>query len=1086
MGAKKHGGLFNVASNGPEALRGTLFFGFAGQILRFIFPRYKKVQNENFIYCAVLVFLTQKLAMQQTTELMTLTAVHDNISAWAGLGSALATLFNQLSIPASVLETLSIVGYLGCISTLHISIPAILSVDAFNTTVRVAIPASTSGMPEYANSSVMNATFDYMIAFPTQFLPWRGIFDESQMLGLSNGSLYEVLDATTPGNDKAQVSAIGFNITCGYLSAEIQSVEGKYISLLVDGMPEGTSISSDDLVPNTVSFKLLPPGSTDNSLTMFSTIAISDSEDQQGSPILFNQQSHSVLQNLKQLNLNISQLEVLQCSNSLVAQTGLISTQSNTIINGSLYPDTHKTQSTWISGLELDFVSQDSSLLGDDLWSVMFELASINDFDGALDEYLMSYLGLDPANTSAPALQLHDIENALSNLVAMLFWTGIPPKLVAGSATIIQQETSQIRLNLNLIAVSLGLTTSIIQMSLCIKFLRTEKKLEGSGRLQGVGLLANIWRWRNQRKASTPITDVRQPTEYNLRAAGLIPLKQYTNQPASFTAKTSTVCMLMHGLLVMTHIIALVFAVQRKEHSVIFSLDKQQAVSLTCKIATTAFGTIFYAVLIYLTQVLATTNAVRKYSLLTAIHDKSLAWAGTGSAFSTLYEQIKSPGPCLEILIICLYLATISGLHVTTSALVSVESFNLSVSTKVQTRSIPEWSDTGVHNSTLNYIASNGAILPWINGLDDSKTLGLSNGSLYDVLEQAYPGSGLTEVSALGFNISCGYIPDIVVQIIVAESEPESGFYMIDVYSLTGRFNLKEFGIPANSLRLLIATIPQSNEADSLDTIPADSIVLCTPNSVYDTNNALGSPVTPPDANVTLQFLQCSNTPVRQMGRVNASTRLLDPSSLSPTIHKHTSAWRAYQNISNTGVLDQTSLLGGNSYSRRTLMQQSGLHPSQPDSDQLVTAAQVIYLHDIENTLSNLIASIFWAGGNVHASPLAIQGQFGSVNPPNVSAGNATVQHVVSAARLNMSLPAVSIGLAGSIVLLVLSGWIFIGTNNSIPPFARLGLLQIIWIFEHHPELHEILEQVDDPTDDNLRSAGLVNVCLADAFASDW
>ncbi|KAJ7210826.1 hypothetical protein GGX14DRAFT_394451 [Mycena pura] len=124
-----------------------------------------------------------------------------------------------------------------------------------------------------------------------------------------------------------------------------------------------------------------------------------------------------------------------------------------------------------------------------------------------------------------------------------------------------------------------------------------------------------------------------------------------------------------------------------------------------------------------------------------------------------------------------------------------------------------------------------------------------------------------------------------------------------------------------------------------------------------------------------------------------------------------------------------------------------------PDSGESATAvpAQVIYLHNIENALSNLVASIFWAGGNVRPSQSATK---------------------------------VSIGLAGSIVLLVLIGWISIGTNSFNPYLARLRLLQIIWIFENHPELHEILEQVDDPTDDNLRSAGFVNVCLADAFPS--
>ncbi|KAJ7191489.1 hypothetical protein GGX14DRAFT_600487 [Mycena pura] len=431
-------------------------------------------QSFGTIYCAVLVLLTQKLAMQRTTELMTFTAVHDNISAWAGLGSALATLFNQVSVPASVLGTLSIVGYLGCIATIHVSIPAIISVDAFNATARVAIPVRTSGMPEYANSSVMNATLDYMITFPGQLLPWRGIFDDSQMLGLSNGSLYEVLDVTTPGNDKAQVSAIGFNITCGYLSAEIQSVTSDIMTLLVDGVANFT-IGSDALLPNTVS--VYPLGSPNNSLVMWTTIAISDSEGHQGSPILFDQQSHSVLQNLTQLNLNISQLELFRCSKSLVAQTGLISAQSNTIVNGSLYPDIHKTQSIWVPGLELDFISQGSSLLGNDL-IIMSPVASRRSFLTPLDDkcenggrFLMSYLGIDPfVNTSDMVLQLHDIENALSNLVALLFWTGghitpdpwytryaltrdvhfvggIPPQLVAGNATINQQEALQIRLN---------------------------------------------------------------------------------------------------------------------------------------------------------------------------------------------------------------------------------------------------------------------------------------------------------------------------------------------------------------------------------------------------------------------------------------------------------------------------------------------------------------------------------------------------------------------------------------------------------------------------------------------------------------
>jgi hypothetical protein len=49
---------------------------------------------------------------------------------------------------------------------------------------------------------------------PLASLPWIG---ETEMLGLANGSLYEVLDVDS-GQGLTKVNAKGFNITCGYLS----------------------------------------------------------------------------------------------------------------------------------------------------------------------------------------------------------------------------------------------------------------------------------------------------------------------------------------------------------------------------------------------------------------------------------------------------------------------------------------------------------------------------------------------------------------------------------------------------------------------------------------------------------------------------------------------------------------------------------------------------------------------------------------------------------------------------------------------------------------------------------------------------
>jgi hypothetical protein len=47
--------------------------------------------------------------------------------------------------------------------------------------------------------------------------------------------------------------------------------------------------------------------------------------------------------------------------------------------------------------------------------------------------------------------------------------------------------------------------------------------------------------------------------------------------------------------------------------------------------------------------------------------------------------------------------------------------------------------------------------LPWIGNWNPSQTLGLFNGTLYDVLQDAALGSGEAKVMATGFNFTCSY-----------------------------------------------------------------------------------------------------------------------------------------------------------------------------------------------------------------------------------------------------------------------------------------------------------------------------------------
>ncbi|KAF8186116.1 hypothetical protein K438DRAFT_1936834 [Mycena galopus ATCC 62051] len=1068
----------------------------------------------------------------------TLTAAHDCISAWAGLGSALATMLNQVSVPASVLGTLTIVGYLSCISVLHTSIPAILSVEVFNTTV--AVPATTSWFPEYANSTVINSTQDYMITFPGRFLQWRGVFDDSQMLGLSNGSLYEVLTNTTSGPGKAQVSALGFNISCGYLSGSLTEIPewGPEFEIGGNGTPvaEATLNPEYDLFPNVIS-GIQKIG---DSIYMYTTAMVVDSQGHQGSPFIFNQDSLIAFNLTTGLLPNASQIQFLQCFKSLVAQSGMIDTQSNTIAPGSLYPSIQKNNSTWLSAAEVLAPPQTSTLLGSDFWAEILGNANY-DTDltapyNPVEEYLMSYLGLNPFANVTSVVSLHEIENALSSLLAMFFWTaghveldpwyrqytvailedrvqtieGIVPVLIPGNANLLDQETT----HSNLVAVTVGLTSSVIQMILCITVLFPS--IQRPGVPSSIGLLYTIWIWRTHKELLSPLRNVQHPTERNLRCAGLIHPQQSTEKyehrqiesegsgllRASsahfFPTKYASMCILLHIFLVVIFATALLFTVTRQDHTVIFSINIQQNVSFLCKTATTVFGTIYYSLLVYSTQRLTVACSIQKYSLLAATHDQVLAWTGIGSACSALYHQIKWPTSWLQILFIWLYLAAISILHIVTPAIIAVESFNSTTPTKVKTQSFPQWSN-GSHNSTLAYLVSGGSFLPWFDDLDQSTKLGMFNGSLYDVLEHAYSGSGPAQISAVGFNITCGYIPNITATIIpLSTADKAQG--VCQAYNISAdNFYWSQFCQPAPDF-LFTANRVFTNA-------PTDSIILVTQNPVHDSHENLGSPVHLPPSNVTSQFIQCSNSLVSQLGRVDARSRLIIPNSLDPQIHKNTSVWKPYQKISSTVIPDDSSLLEGDSWIQGVLnsfsgllnipmgsnsgletdflsmniMQQLGLNPVSA-SNQNATSQSIVpkelYLHDIENALSNLVTSIFWISGHVNQSTLTMQTQqsvtLGPPYPPTLSTGNATVEEVILAARLDVSLAAVLIGLGASILLLILVFVFSMGSERPNPYLTSMGFLQTIWVVEHHPELSEILEQVEDPADDNLREAGMV------------
>lgn len=82
----------------------------------------------------------------------------------------------------------------------------------------------------------------------------------------------------------------------------------------------------------------------------------------------------------------------------------------------------------------------------------------------------------------------------------------------------------------------------------------------------------------------------------------------------------------------------------------------------------------------------------------------------------------------------------------------------------------------------------------------------------------------------------------------------------------------------------------------------------------------------------------------------------------------------------------------------------------------------------------------------------------------------------------------ISAGLAASIALLLLSlphsiVYIFQRDTSTKEDEANTaldgtGILHTIWMYRNHPELAAILEQVEHPTDSNLRDAGMTEARL--------
>ncbi|KAF8148724.1 hypothetical protein K438DRAFT_1989092 [Mycena galopus ATCC 62051] len=797
-------------------------------------------------------------------------------------------------------------------------------------------------------------------------------------------------------------------------------------------------------------------------------------------------------------------IQPFRCSLSLVQQTATLNSTTRALV--SVEPAINKTISTWqaFSGGSTDFsdiaFANPQGFL--DIWEAWYSVMPTAVPPPALSEItavpfsvadvgLLQQLNLFPFNsTLKTTVYLHELENQLANIVASMFWTlghvptlpaYDPPNLATNSASfnvsllvanaIIEEIILQERLNLSVIAIIGGLLASIALMSLTIQFLSFATTTRSDVQPEGLNMLHSIWLYRNHPELHACLRQVAYPTDFNLREAGMSAMliatfnERNAKAHASETGPKSTILLfparnsyrnsslvsaVLHVSLVAIHLALLAISRMELEHEITFPLTRQAVVSWAITTIATTFVTIYLAVLLFMTQTLAFQRSLRKLQMITATHDNIAAWDGIGSALVQIWHQKAVPASVFGVLSAFAYLAGVLVLHITSPALLSVQPFEVNYLIPVTTQSLPTFTLSGYDPASLSaridklhspllYAEGSLSFLPFLNS---TAPLGLHGATLYDVLE-LNSGAGNVTVDATRFDMTCGYIPDAIYT---------------------------------------------SGTIDILGTLYHEAAV-----PILDSNGNT-SPLTD-DA----QLFACSAKPAKLVAIVDSQSRELI--YIDQEMNNAPSIWEPFDGNSNNST-------NSNSGPEQTLADNwESWYPAMPVSpsenyvnyfsfnvaeaffmEQLDLAVRAnITLGEFENTLSALVASMYWTLGHIAPPPGFTPTSLTPSGPPPVEVsllqGSAEVTETTVEARLDLSTTAIASGILASAILLLVSLQ-FLDFRKSREhdddiAISGMGLLHAVWLYREHPELEKLLEQVVEPTDENLRRAGMVQMRLA-------
>ncbi|KAH7876420.1 uncharacterized protein C8R40DRAFT_134651 [Lentinula edodes] len=534
-------------------------------------------------------------------------------------------------------------------------------------------------------------------------------------------------------------------------------------------------------------------------------------------------------------------------------------------------------------------------------------------------------------------------------------------------------------------------------------------------------------------------------------------------------------------------------------------------------------------VLTLTTQKLALRRQLNLYSSLTAKHDANDAWMGLGSSLMTFlslkWRQLEFRESLNSLFLPLLYLAGIASLHSVGTGMFGLVATPLDENFNFLSQGLPDFT-----NTAGNVLSGSSALLTMLslNALDFPGLASGGVGVIYDIpMNVSFfpPSIRQVEVMATHFNVTCGSLAGSVQN--VTGSGP--AFFFEPGFGLESTF-VPEFdnNFPNTISQHSLAIRPAPWGPAFVDTsINADlaswpsSILVFTTVPVTDSSNTTIKPVSisPPmtyfpqnqttlsttsevnvlACNLTVDALPdkviidpVSNALLSPIDQANKTAAKLSPfpTALRTTpfdeLNSPEDALIAFWSLlpiasvsplvfqlSNLCTTENSAETCGTLYeSEQFVMESLNLFPDlllPPTSD----ASANIDLADLENALSRMTAIEIWAEGQGNNLKFAnrISSSEGISTSKTFIQNSNTVEfpeQVLVFAINRIQLFGV-FAIAIVLLLLVIPSLL---DNNGLK-IDSIGILQMIWLANDHPELQQSISALDDPSTEDLRNEGM-------------